>query len=80
VTSAFGARRLTVKYLNLLQRMPTKRHERIGNATALSGNNPEAIGARVDYFSDLHLVIRIVMPIVFQQRRNACCKVVVNGH
>jgi hypothetical protein len=42
VTSAFGAKCLLAKSLNLLQRMPTNHHERIGNTTPLSGNNPEA--------------------------------------
>ena len=41
MTSAFGAKCLLVKYLNLLARTLTKHHERIGNITALSGNNPE---------------------------------------
>jgi hypothetical protein len=80
VTSAFGARCLSAKYLKILARNPTNQRERIGNTTALSGNNPEAIGAGTDSFSDLSLVIRIVMPIEFQQRRNACCQVAVNNH
>jgi hypothetical protein len=51
-------------------------HERIRNITVLSGNNPDAIGTRTDSFSDLPLVIWIVMPIVFEQRRNTGCQVV----
>jgi hypothetical protein len=42
VTSAFGARCLSAKYLKLLQRMLANQHERFRNITALSGNNPEA--------------------------------------
>jgi hypothetical protein len=41
VTSAFGARCLSAKYLKILARNPTNQRERIGNTTALSGNNPE---------------------------------------
>jgi hypothetical protein len=42
VTSAFGARCLLAKSLNLLAPNPSNHHERIGNTTPLSGNNPEA--------------------------------------
>ena len=41
VTSAFGAKCLSAKYLNLLKRMLTKHHERIRNITALSGHYPD---------------------------------------
>jgi hypothetical protein len=60
VTSAFGEWFLLAKYLNLLQRMLTNQHERIRNITALSGHNPEAVGAGTDSFSDLPLVIWIM--------------------
>jgi len=55
VTSAFGARHLSAKYLNLLQRMLINQHERIGNITELSGNNPEAFRTRTDFFGDVFL-------------------------
>jgi hypothetical protein len=41
VTSAFGAWCLLAKSLNLLAPNPSNHHERIGNTTPLSGNNPE---------------------------------------
>jgi hypothetical protein len=41
VTSAFGAWCLLAKSLNLFARAPSNHHERIGNTTPLSGNNPE---------------------------------------
>jgi hypothetical protein len=47
VTSAFGARCLSAKYLNLLERMFTNQHERIRNTTVLSGNNPEVVWGEI---------------------------------
>jgi hypothetical protein len=70
VTSAFGARCLSAKYLILLAPNPSNPHEHIGNTTALSGNNPEAFRTRTDCFGDLFLVVRIVMSIVLQQCQN----------
>jgi hypothetical protein len=61
VTSAFGARCLSAKYLNLLQRMLTNQHERIRNTTVLSGNNPEAFRTRTDVFSHVLLMAWGVM-------------------
>ena len=70
VTSAFGARHLSAKSLYLLARTHTKHHERIGNITALSGNNPEAIWTCAYCFRNFILMIRVVMAIVFEQCRN----------
>jgi hypothetical protein len=61
VTSAFGARCLSAKYLNLLQRMHTNQHERIRNNTALSGNNPEAFRTQTDVFGDLLLIAWVML-------------------
>ena len=70
VTSAFGARRLLAKSLNLLAPKPTKHHERIGNITALSGNNPEAIWTCANGLRNFILMIRVVMTVVFEQCEN----------
>jgi hypothetical protein len=62
VTSAFGARYLLSKSLNLLAPNPSNPHEHIGNTTPLSGNNPETW--------IMHFLRRIVnLPTTFESQR-----------